>query len=731
MTPKNRRHFLRTAGAAVAATAYSMNANAAFPEAIRRALAIPANNKTGTIRDVEHVVILMQENRSFDHYFGTLHGVRGFADRFPIPLAGNRNVMQQTYINSSKQSRVILPYHLDSRIGNAQRVNGTPHTYDNAQEAWDLGRMNSWPTYKQTQSMGYYTAVELDFQFALANAFTVCDAYHCSFHGGTNTNRLYHWTGTNNPAGDKGGPAIDNSQDHLEVSTSPTSYSWKTYPERLQKQGVSWKVYQNMPDNFTDNPLAGFVAYRQSNELRGNVAGGDNGGAPYPAWQPSDDAGNPLFKGVGNTMPDGGFLAALKEDIGAGALPQVSWIVAPATYSEHPGPSSPVQGAWYVQEVLNALTANPAVWSKTVLLINFDENDGFFDHVPPPCAPGYQDGELAGYSSISTDGEYFSSKASAAYEKHPYGPGPRVPMYVVSPWSRGGWVNSQVFDHTSVLRFLEARFHVKEENISPYRKAVCGDLLSAFNFAHPNDEVLPTLPKRSRAEADAVRAQQEKLKQVALPSEGSQVWPMQSAGIRPSRALPYELHVHARTHVRRNDIVLTFRNTGRAAAVFHVYDRLHLDRVPRRYALEAGKEWQDSWDLNADRGAYDLWVLGPNGFHRAFQGNLSTLDADDGAVPEVKLSYDVFSKRICLTMMNRGEKSCVVTVKLNAYRKAGPWTFHVPAGMQLDQHWPVGSQGNWYDFTATVPVGGFTRRFAGRMETGAHSVSDPAMALTS
>src|SRR5450830_809331 len=162
MIKKNRRHFLRAAGATLAATTYSAAANAAFPEAIRRALAIPANNRTGTIRDVEHVVILMQENRSFDHYFGTLHGVRGFGDRFPIPLLNQRNVMQQTYTDKTTgKSRIILPYHLDSKLGNAQRVNGTNHFYDNAQDAWDLGRMNSWPTYKQTQSMGYYTKVEL------------------------------------------------------------------------------------------------------------------------------------------------------------------------------------------------------------------------------------------------------------------------------------------------------------------------------------------------------------------------------------------------------------------------------------------------------------------------------------------------------------------------------------------------------------------------------------------
>ncbi|MDQ9753350.1 alkaline phosphatase family protein, partial [Acinetobacter baumannii] len=106
-----------------------------------------------------------------------------------------------------------------------------------------------------------------------------------------------------------------------------------------------------------------------------------------PAYDEKIDVTQPLYKGIANTMPDGGFLGTFKADIAQGKLPQVSWLVAPATYSEHPGPSSPVQGAWYIQEVLNVLTENPQVWSQTVLLVNFDENDGFFDHVPSPSAP--------------------------------------------------------------------------------------------------------------------------------------------------------------------------------------------------------------------------------------------------------------------------------------------------------------------------------------------------------
>ncbi|SAI71383.1 non-hemolytic phospholipase C [Bordetella ansorpii] len=711
-----KRRFLRnTALAAGGMTALSL-----FPPSIRRALAIPANNRTGTINDVEHVVVLMQENRSFDNYFGTLNGVRGFGDRFTIPLPDGRSVWEQ-----SNGTRIVMPYHLDSSTGNAQRVSGTPHDYVDAHQAWGSGRMQQWPRYKNNQSMGYYREAELGFQFALADAFTLCDAYHCSTHGGTNTNRLFLWTGTNDPTGQGNGPSTRNQWDGLEASTA--GWNWTTYPERLQEAGVTWKVYQNLPDNFTDNSLAGFQTFRRANEAAGN--GSD--GAPYPAWTPAVDAANPLYKGVANTMPDGGMLQALRDDVAGGTLPQVSWIVAPATYSEHPGPSSPIQGAWYIQEVLNALTANPDVWSKTVLFVNFDENDGFFDHVPPPAAPSYNDdGTMAGASTVDTLADHHTvASAQDPADNQVYGPGPRVPMYVVSPWSRGGWVNSQAFDHTSVLRFLEARFGVKEENISPWRRAVLGDMTSAFNFANPNDEALPDLTLLTKTQADTVRAAQGALAQVAVPAEADQSAPRQAAGMRFSRALPYELHTSGRADVSGMKMWLIFSNTGTQGAVFHVYDRLHLDRVPRRYTVEPDKQLDDSWSVVDDSGAYDLWVLGPNGFHRHFKGNVNTLRAASAAVPEIRVCYDVANGDVYVTFMNTGDTACTFDIKPNAYYTAGQsWTVAVDAQGRAEQHWPLQNSGSWYDFTATVREDpDYERRYAGRIETGKPSVSDPAM----
>lgn len=716
-TSPAKRQFLRNALYAGGGAA----ALGLFPPSIRRALAIPANNRTGTINDVEHVVILMQENRSFDNYFGTLPGVRGFGDRMTIPLPGGRSVWQQ-----SNGKRVVLPYHLDSSEGNAQRVSGTPHDYLDAQLAWDGGRLSSWPLYKRDHSMGYYQEQEVAFQVSLANAFTICDAYHCSTHGGTNTNRLFLWSGTNDPYARGNGPSTRNQWDGLD--TPDTGWTWKTYPERLQEAGVNWKVYQNLPDNFTDNSLAGFQQYRRANIQKGNK--GD--GSPYPPYQPSFDAGNPLYKGIANTMPDGGFLQALRDDIAGGQLPQVSWIVAPATYSEHPGPSSPIQGAWYIQQTLDALTANPDVWSKTVLIINFDENDGFFDHVPSPAAPSINpDGTEAGKSTVGTEADHhrIASRQDAA-DGRVYGPGPRVPMYVVSPWSRGGWVNSQAFDHTSVLRFLEARFGVAETNISPWRRAVLGDLTSAFDFKNPNSGLAPALVRLEKDAADNLRAAQQALPAVPVPDETGQKLPVQPKGVRYSRALPYELHTSGRADPASGKMWLIFSNTGTATAVFHVYDRLNLDRLPRRYTVEPGKQLDDSWNaVDSDAGKYDLWVLGPNGFHRHFLGDVNAVGKIDGPRPEIQVCYDIANGDVYVKLHNTGTQDCALDIKANAYYPVDQrWTATVAAGAIVEEHWSLAASGRWYDFTVSMQDGsGWARRFAGRVETGADSVSDPAM----
>ncbi|WP_342051583.1 MULTISPECIES: phosphocholine-specific phospholipase C [unclassified Cupriavidus] len=738
----SRRNFLKAA----AGTGLSAAALAAFPPSIRKALAIPANNATGTIKDVEHVVILMQENRSFDQYFGTLPGVRGFGDRMTIPMVNGRKVWQQARANGT----LVTPYHLDSTANNAQRVSGTPHSWADSQNAWDSGRMSNWAQYKTDTSMGYFKEKEVPFHFALANAFTLCDSYHCSMHTGTDANRSFHLTGTNGPTAQNVAYVV-NEWDYIDglPASANVGYTWKTYAERLEEAGVNWICYQNMPDEWGDNMLGAFRQFRQANLASGfPVSSGGSPNAPYAntgqalpykAYDAAtDNPGNPLYKGVANTLPGttpDTYLDAFKRDIAAGKLPQVSWVSAPSIYCEHPGPSSPVQGGWFIQEILDALTANPEVWSKTVLLVNYDENDGYFDHVPSPSPPSRNpDNTLAGKTTLSDDDmkyEYYTFNPPAGSTNQPardgkvFGPGPRVPMFVISPWSRGGWVNSQVFDHTSVLRFLEARFGVQEPNISPFRRAVCGDLTSAFNFATPNAEALASLGGRStRTTADALRAAQAALPAVPVPVDMK--LPLQESGTRPSRALPYELHTTAHANAS-GTVELVFANSGKQGAVFHVYDRLNLGRLPRRYTVEAGKTLSDTWNARIDNlGMYDLWVLGPNGYHRHFKGDLNRISAS-AVAPEIRVCYDT-NGDVYVDLKNGGKAAGNFTITPLAYRKDAPVQVAVAAGAVVTRQWSLADSGHWYDFAVTCDSdSAFYRRFAGRVENGQHSVSDPAM----
>jgi phospholipase C len=302
-------------------------------------------------------------------------------------------------------------------------------------------------------------------------------------------------------------------------------------------------------------------------------------------------------------------------------------------------------------------------------------------------------------------------------------------MYVISPWSRGGWVNSQVFDHTSVLRFLEARFGVREPNISAYRRAVCGDLTSAFNFATPNSAELPVLQgRKDRSSADALRAAQQRLAQITPPAAPQM--PVQAVGTRPSRALPYELattcEVQAGATMASARVALTFTNTGRQAAVFHVYDRKNLAAVPRRYTVEAGKALADSW-APAVGGAYDLWVLGPNGYHRHFTGSALRAVAAGQPRPDVEVRCDAATGQLVLRFVNLGSSPCTFNLNANAYAPLRE-TVTLPARNELTMRVPVAGNGYWYDLSATVSgQPDYVRRFAGRVETGRPTMSDPAL----
>ena len=230
---------------------------AVLPLSLRRALAAAeANPPRGSLRDVEHIVILMQENRSFDHYFGTMPGVRGFFDPAAMKLPDGSSVFRQP--DPGHAQGHLAPFHYDTRTTNAQATPGTDHSWLSQHEAWNNGRMDRWVQAKGPFTMGYFTQADIPFQWALAQAFTVCDNYHCSVFGPTNPNRLYMWTGMIDPKGTDGGPVTDDSPAYDNVTLS-----WTTYPERLQRAGISWQVYQE-EDNFDDNALAWFRQFAQA-----------------------------------------------------------------------------------------------------------------------------------------------------------------------------------------------------------------------------------------------------------------------------------------------------------------------------------------------------------------------------------------------------------------------------------------------------------------------------------
>lgn len=697
MVTNNRRDFLKAVGA--------IGAAAAVPASIGRALAIPARRVTGTIRDVKHIVILMQENRSFDHYFGTMKGVRGFGDRHTVPLPGGRSVWEQ-----SNGARVLPPFHLDTEKTNAMKVPGTPHSFADSQAAWNQGSFGLWPKFKTDYSMGYYRRADIPFQFALAENFTICDAYHCSITTGTDPNRIVFWSGSNfdpseqaagrNCREDKSEP--NNLRSWIKGALPEPGYSyagndleWETIPEVLEKNGIDWRIYQDPNDNWT---------------------GAMHGGLAFKGFRHCKPGSALYERGMRHWS-----LERLEQDVKDGTLPAVSWVLPPMQWSEHPSASTPIEGAEFTARVLDALTANPDVWASTVFFQTFDENDGQFDHLPPPAPPSFnKDGTMAGKASFDLAGEYFddhedkytSRDDSVTGTTRAWGLGPRVPMYVVSPWSKGGWVNSQTFDHTSVGQFIEQRFGITVPAISPWHRAMCGDLTSCFDFGMEGDRAFPPLPDATGSKAAlAQHLQRPKILPPRAP-EGL----FQEQGLRHARALPYVLHVDAQGDGSR--VSLRFVNEGTAGATFHVYDRRHLDRLPRRYAVEAGKSLDDQWTVDAD-GGFDLYVLGPNGFMRAFTG------AAGVAMPALTARYDAKAAALDLSLRNPAAAPVELALGNDLYGVNSVRTVALAAGASATARWSARESSGWYDFTITGK--GCTMRLAGRIEDGKPGVSDPLM----
>jgi len=481
-------------GAAVALGAAKANSGRGARELVRAAASVPAAGSD--LGAVKHVVFLMHENRSFDHYFGMLGGVNGFGT--------SSSVFAQSWPGG--RDSTLLPYHLSS-TNDAECTNDLSHSWQAEHASWNGGAMDSFVSTHTssayegpdfgTLTMGYYDSNDIPFYYDLAQNFTICDNYFCSVLGPTHPNRLMQMTGTLDPAGNNGGPVlVTNSSNDVLFSCT-----WPTMPEVLTDAGVSWKVYNPYGPNYVPgdaaamllckNVLMYFDQYQQSKNptLFQNAFGWT--GLNMPKSNPgltgtSAGLGSPV-----NTIGPDNFTA----DVKSGNLPSVSWIIPPVGYDEHP-PAPASLGEWYSAQVIKTLMSNKEVWESTVLFIMYDENDGWFDHVPPPTAPANTPGEYV-TASVSN----YNGRDATFAQGEPIGLGVRVPMLVVSPFSQGGWVCSDAFDHTSQLQLLAELFGVDgtvDNQVSAWRQGTVGNLTSALptgpSLAKGNKLVWPAKP---------------------------------------------------------------------------------------------------------------------------------------------------------------------------------------------------------------------------------------------
>lgn len=816
-----------------------------FPASIQKAMAINPE-KGSTFMDAEHIVILMQENRSFDHCFGKLKGVRGYNDPRAIRLP-NQNLV---WLQSDKQGNTFAPFRFNIKDTKATWMKDIPHSWENQVDARNDGKYDGWIEAKRSgrkefahvpMTMGFYEREDIPFYYAFADAFTVCDQHFCSSLTGTTTNRNYHWTGkTHGAPGDK--PKVRNS----DIGYSK-EVNWNTFPERLEDHDISWKVYQNevslktalsgeeesLLANFTDNNLEWFSQFKvrftpghyaflkkMEKELPGEIQATERklqeaqGSSrvelekeladkkeqldqvleSLKTWNPGNfeklskrdkslhqrafsvNTEDPdyhstetlSYKDEGETrevkIPKGDIFHEFRKDVASGKLPTVSWLVAPQKFSDHP--SAPWYGAWYVSEALDILTQDPEVWKKTIFILNYDENDGYFDHIPPFVPPKPGDPKTGKMSDgLDATGEYVTlqqeldtpgMKPENARES-PVGLGYRVPLVVASPWSRGGWVNSEVCDITSVIQLMEVILSkktgqtIKETNISEWRRAVCGDLTSVFRPYDGEKLDMPDLVNREEHVKSIYNASfkdipdnfkslsASEINQANL-NPGMSPWlPKQEAGTKPSNGLAYELEVDGDLDISSMEVTLRFSASNKLfgkralGAPFHAYVRNYgtdggfEPLSVWSFAVKAGDSFTYSWALEEfKQSAYGIEVLGPNGFYRQLAGT-----ANDPRL-SVRVTYEKSSRfsaegHVNVHLTNLGDEKCAILVRDNAYQQGGK-RLNLAPGQNTVVSLATSKSYGWYDFSVSCEGNAeYKRQYAGRAEFGGASRTDPYM----
>lgn len=836
---ESRREFLRKtllfSGAAGIASF--------MPSSIQKAFAIDPDPGSSFL-DAEHIVILMQENRSFDHTLGSLSGVRGFNDPRAVRLPNGLPVWYQT----DKRGKTYAPFRLNLKESKVTWMGSLPHSRASQVDAYNQGKYDQWLTSKQSGNkqyaampltLGYFTREDLPFHYALADAFTVCDQNFCSGMTSTTPNRSFFWTGK-----------ITEMKDGLQkvnIRNDDFAYgkmTWQTFPELLEKNGINWRFYQNETScggglsgeerawlsNFGCNLLEFFQAYQvkfkdtyirnlevqvrdlpaqiaaleekspaseeQAEKIRTDIrkksealekAEADLKEFSAAHYDKLSDFSKSLhqraftvnrgdnnyrsleklqFKERGKQraleVPKGDVLYQFRKDVDQGQLPAVSWLAGPKNFSDHP--SAPWYGAWYVSEVLDILTKNPEVWKKTIFIITYDENDGYYDHVKPfvvpdlkqkdsgACSPGI-DSEV---EMVRLANELKQGIPKKQAREGAVGLGFRVPMYIASPWSRGGKVCSQVFDHTSTLQFLEYFFNKKLQknihldHISTWRRTICGDLTAAFTPFRQQQEQLPFLDRNQYIEtiynAQFKDAPGGFIEIEDLTQARQTVWTdkfnrVQETGVRKSLSLPYahdaigyvkDGKFNLQMHVDPN--IFGERTSGTAFNVYSPLGYRNEQGEPETYrnwnfAVKSGDRLGYQWDLARFEGSnYAFELHGPNGFYRKFAGQKDAPALWAAVAPEIRPLTKAATGKLQLTLKNNAEKAVTVMVESLNYQSYSAVREIRPAQetvLSLD----IAGQGNWYDMAIRIKgETGFVIQLAGRLETGAETTTDPLLA---
>lgn len=789
-----------------------------LPTSIQRALAIDAAEGS-TFMDAEHIVFLMQENRSFDHCYGTLKGVRGFND----PRAMRKPDGLPVWMQQDSHGQTYLPFRLDIENSKTTWMGSLPHSWKDMVYARNNGKMDTWLEAKKAGNvafshipltMGYHTRQDIPFYYALADAFTICDQHFCSSLTGTSANRSYFWSGTirEEPHSAASTAHVDNGQINYQ------NVGWKTYPERLQEAGVDWKVYQNELSipvgfegeeedwlaNFTDNNLEFHKQYqvrfhpahyrymqkrlseiehslhsssisntathqklqREAEQLRQDlIRYSPEAFAKLDAQSQEihrrafvTNTGDPYYHSLENinytdaegnkdvAVPKGDVFYQFRQDVQQGQLPIVSWLVAPCRFSDHPG--SPWYGAWYVSEALDILTENPEVWKKTIFILTYDENDGYFDHVSPFVPPHSQRPETGAVAQgIATENEYVtveqekkrSGNAESTLES-PIGFGFRVPLVIASPWSKGGRVNSEVCDLTSTLQFLEyflaKKFNKKvpEENLSSWRRLVSGNLTSVFQPVRKFEKVALEPINRDNYIERIHAAKNKDLPSGFIPISPSidalpSVWASpQEPGTKEACPLSYDIDVNTHIERKSNNLCISFMVHGKATKTkivgvpFTAVSRVAVGSSAQpgqtwNFAAREGEELRYEWPLSDfPSGIYHIEVYGPNGFYRSFKGSCDATDLhlnlQHNTGQETAITLDVQQNKSLLKVSDLSYGYASKQFEATRFK----WT------QQLNRSF------GWYDVEVTQESDPhFCYRYAGHVETGKLSRTDPSM----